>query len=85
MKNNECMLPHPETGMKVMDHQLTIRVPADLMNEIIHVSQLDDRSINKTVVLLLKFGVIGWHKEDQETTRAVKAHFAAKARQEKGA
>jgi hypothetical protein len=43
-----------------MDHQITIRIPAQLMDILLEVARVEDRSLNKAITLLLRFGAWEW-------------------------
>ena len=43
-----------------MDQQITIRVPAQLMDILHEVARIEDRSLNKAILLLLRFGAWDW-------------------------
>lgn len=51
------------------DASFSLRLPANLHYEIMKVAKVEDRSVNKTVVMLLWAGLRVWEKYDAEITR----------------
>jgi len=50
------------------DTAYSLRLPAALMDQILEVSRVEDRSVNKTIAMLLRHGLHRWNEYEAEIT-----------------
>jgi hypothetical protein len=48
------------------DTAYSLRLPAALMDQILEVSRVEDRSVNKTIAMLLRHGLHRWNEYEAE-------------------